>query len=69
MTKAQIRKAVTCAAERVEREIAASTNQKDKYSRGLSYEGYAGGYLAALRDVQLVINGVLPSTRGYLVPK
>lgn len=32
-----------------------------KYARGLASEGYTGGYLAALRDVSLLLNGVEPS--------
>ena len=36
-----------------------------KFARGLSSEGYAGGYAQALEDVQLALNGVKPRTRGY----
>lgn len=35
------------------------------YAKGLSHEGYAGGYLQALYDVGIVLNGIQPSTRGY----
>lgn len=35
------------------------------YARGLSSEGWSGGYAAALRDVLLVLNGVQPNTRDY----
>lgn len=34
-------------------------------ARGLSSEGYAGGYAQALQDVLLALNGVAPNTRGY----
>lgn len=36
-----------------------------KYARGLAYEGWSGGYLAALRDVLLLLDGVKPNTRNY----
>jgi hypothetical protein len=37
-----------------------------KYARGLSSEGYAGGYAQALRDCSLLACGhALPSTRNY----
>ena len=35
------------------------------YARGLSREGYSGGYERALQDVLLVLDGVLPNTRSY----
>jgi hypothetical protein len=35
------------------------------YARGLSSEGYSGGYAQALSDVLLVLNGVKPNTRHY----
>jgi len=40
------------------------TNQESLYSRGLSSEGYLGGYRDALNDVLLVLNGVGPN-RGW----
>lgn len=39
------------------------TTSNDKYSRGLSGEGYAGGYAAALSDVLLVLDGCPPCVR------
>lgn len=35
------------------------------YAGGLSSEGFHGGYIQALRDVELLLNGVLPDTRGW----
>ena len=46
--------------KRVRAHISVSTDQSNKFSRGLSGEGYAGGYIAALNDVLLVLNGVEP---------
>lgn len=37
-----------------------------KYARGLSSEGYMGGYAAALNDVLLLLDGVEPDTRSPL---
>lgn len=46
----------------------AAMNQHDggKYGRGLSSEGYIGGYVQALADVQAALSGVQPSDpRGF----
>ena len=40
-----------------------STDQNSLYSRGLSSEGFAGGYYACLCDIQLVLNGIIPQKR------
>lgn len=34
-------------------------------ARGLSSEGYVGGYLQALSDVSLALNGVHPNTSRF----
>lgn len=51
------------AAERVEARI--SQHNGSLYARGLSREGYLGGYAQALSDVQLVLDGIIPSTQGF----
>ena len=33
------------------------------YARGIASEGYDGGYLQALSDVQIALNGVCPNQR------
>lgn len=33
------------------------------FSKGLAGEGFAGGYLQALMDVQLALSGVTPNSR------
>jgi len=44
-------------------------NGAGQYGRGLSPEGYAGGYAQALRDVLLLLEGhVRPNTRTYWRP-
>lgn len=53
------------ALERVTAEIRSETNQGSLFSRGLSIEGYSGGYADALRDVLLLMNGVVPERRNY----
>ena len=35
------------------------------YARGLSSEGYAGGYRDALYDIQLILNDVIPDGRNW----
>lgn len=40
-------------------------DEASRYARGLAYEGYAGGYAQALRDVGLVFSGERPNTRNW----
>jgi hypothetical protein len=49
----------------VGKEIGANAKGSSRFAAGLSTEGYAGGYLQALRDVKLLLAGVTPNTRGY----
>ena len=47
-------------------EIAANTDRKNLFSRGLATEGYAGGYLQALDDVAGALQHGAPSDHhGY----
>lgn len=39
------------------------------YARGLSSEGYLGGYVDALNDVCLLLNGVEPNDRRAIFKK
>ena len=64
-TKRHASRAIKAAQDRINAEIRAQTDRTNKFSVGQAYEGYQGGYLAALSDVQLVLNGVRPNTRGY----
>jgi hypothetical protein len=50
--------------KKVNQEIADSTHDS-LYSRGLSREGYMGGYAEALNDVMLALNGVKPVRRDW----
>jgi len=43
--------------------IMEQTDQDSLFSRGLSSEGYLGGYRDALDDIELVLNGVRPNRR------
>lgn len=58
-----IRRPLRRAIDRVTAEI--SQRGDGKYARGLSTEGYSGGYQQALRDVELLLNGTMPNTRDY----
>ncbi|MDY6979390.1 MAG: hypothetical protein SV201_05875 [Pseudomonadota bacterium] len=60
-----IKKAIDKAQQRIQKEIRGNSSRGGKYASGLSAEGYAGGYYQALSDVQLALNDVKPSTRGY----
>lgn len=50
---------------KIHKQIRSETNKDSLYSRGLAYEGYKGGYLAALNDVLLALNGVTPNRDGW----
>lgn len=52
-------------ADRVNADIAAYSEGGGKYRRGLAREGYLGGYLQALRDVDLASSGARPNTRRF----
>lgn len=60
-----IKRALDRAQVNVQKEIAMAANSGGRFAKGLSSEGYAGGYAQALADVQLALNGVKPQTRGY----
>ncbi len=47
----------------IRKEHSASINQDSLYSRGVAWEGYDGGYMQALSDVLLFMNGVIPNSR------
>jgi len=48
--------------DRVNEYIGRHTDQSSKYSRGLAREGYFGGYVQALQDVDLASRGVRPNS-------
>jgi hypothetical protein len=56
---------VARARKRVEELIQRETDRTNRFSGGLSGEGWNGGYRQALDDVMLALNGVEPSTRGF----
>ena len=64
-----IKRKIELAKKNVEREITGTINDStpgsSKYSRGLSGEGYFGGYMAALDDVLLALNGVAPQRNEW----
>ena len=59
MAKGIVRKVIR-ARRNVEKEIQRSTDDESMFDRGLSFEGYNGGYINALDDVLLALNGVTP---------
>lgn len=66
-----IKRRVIAAIKNVNEEI--SVNSRDKlkapgapnYAAGLASEGYVGGYVDALRDILLLLDGCEPQRRGY----
>jgi hypothetical protein len=53
------------AIDNLEADMNDGTNRDRLYSRGLTREGYNGGYQAALMDVQNALNGVTPNRNGW----
>ncbi len=60
-----IKRQLNIARKNVEKEISDYHDSANVYGRGLASEGYNGGYLDALSDVELALNGVEPSRRGW----
>ena len=61
-----IKRLLAAARKNVESEIKLLARQSDSiFSRGLSTEGYHGGYLHALDDVLLALNGNTPQRHGW----
>lgn len=58
-----IKRKINHVVDAVSKEIAGQTDQNNMYSRGLSGEGYRGGYRQALWDVLQALNGDVPSGR------
>lgn len=46
-------------------EMAAQSKSGNHITRGLAPEGFTGGYVAALNDVSLALNGVTPNNSRY----
>lgn len=61
-------KRLDMALKRVNAEIRGNGESGDTYARGLANEGYAGGYAAALRDIEAMLTHGHPSdTRCYWI--
>jgi len=63
LTLKQLKKKVEVARNRMGEKIARNTDQNSLYSRGLSREGYRGGYEQCLMDVGLLMIGLQPYGR------
>ena len=60
-----IKRHVTTAIKAANREMAGHASSGGHFARGTASEGFAGGYCQALSDILLLLNGVMPNTRGY----
>lgn len=58
-----IKRKLNHVAQAVSKELAAQTDQNSLYAKGLSSEGYQGGYRQALWDVLQALNGGVPNGR------
>jgi len=63
-----IKRLLTIARDNVSNEIA-GLREGGIYARGLSAEGYSGGYRDALDDVVLALNGNIPQRHGWWVKR
>ena len=63
MRREAVRRKIRRALDRISAEIARG-NDGTLYRRGLSQEGWAGGYRQALWDIQLVLSGCHPGSAG-----
>ncbi len=61
MNKKQAMARIDITIGNVKNAIVDNTNRESVFSVGLAGEGYKGGYLDALRDVSLLLNGVIPN--------
>jgi len=64
-----IKRKIKIVMKNVQNQIRIATDQDSLFSRGLSREGYDGGYEAALSDVMLALNGVKPCNRPNFWPE
>jgi hypothetical protein len=65
MIKREFQKLTSLVAKAVNARIALKTDQSNLYSRGLSREGYDGGYLECLYDITSVLNDVPPNASQH----
>lgn len=66
MSARDLRRLLKLARENVDAEISDSAKHGGKFARGLSSEGYAGGYRDALHDVEAILGGYMPTdSRRY----
>ena len=64
--KRHVLKLIAAVRKVVAAEIAANAGRGSLYARGLSGEGYAGGYLQAIDDISAALRHGYPSDhRGY----
>jgi hypothetical protein len=66
LTKAQLLKRLVGAHRRVSKAITGEAGSGGMYARGLSTEGYAGGYRDALNDIEALLRHGHPTdSRGW----
>lgn len=64
--KRHVLKRIDAARQQVLAEISRNASQGGKFAAGLANEGFAGGYLAALDDVEAALRHGYPNDRrGY----
>lgn len=56
---------IRLALERVSEEISGHASRGGRFAGALAGEGYSGGYYDALCDIELLLNGIVPTRRAY----
>ena len=64
MAKGVIKK-ISRVRDNIHKQICSETDHSNLFARGLAYEGFNGGYLAALSDILLALDGVTPSRNNW----
>lgn len=66
LTRVQLLRRLATARAKIDAKFAAAHQPGNMYANGLAREGYDGGYLAALNDVEaLLLHGFPSDERGY----
>lgn len=64
-TSKEVEKKIDQTIEKINNHIGNSTNKDSVYSRGLAFEGYWGGYIQALNDVDCYLRGMMPTNNHF----
>lgn len=64
-TSKQVEKKIDQTIKKITKHISDNTNNNSVSSRGLAFEGYWGGYIQALNDVDCYLRGMTPTNNHF----